>query len=111
MLTAIDILLHYIARWQLTRNGGGLLSSLCYGLFQLSLGAMDRATGMRVSTEIARTLRPAASSGATFARLVSCLSRARGDADGAVSVFMNDLYRKTRSVPERKTLASGLPVI
>jgi hypothetical protein len=68
-------------------------------------------TGMRVSTEIARTLRPAASSGATFARLVSCLSRARGDADGAVSVFMNDLYRKTRRVPERKTLASGLPVI
>ena len=45
-------------------------------------------TGMPVSAEIARTLMPAASSGAILARLVSCLSRALGDANGAVSMLI-----------------------
>jgi hypothetical protein len=43
---------------------------------------------MPVSADIARTLIPAASSGAILARLLSCLSHALGDANGAVSVLM-----------------------
>ena len=38
----IDVLLNNIARWQLEGDSGGLLFSLCYDFFQLSLGAMHR---------------------------------------------------------------------
>jgi hypothetical protein len=41
-----------------------------------------------VSTEIARTLKPAASSGATLVRLVFCLSRALADANCALWVLI-----------------------
>ena len=63
---------------------------------------------MPVSTEIARTLMPAASSGAILARLVSCLLRALGDANCALSVLMRNYIAKIQLVPERRTRASGL---
>ena len=52
---------------------------------------------MPVSAEIARTLMPAASSGATLARLVSCLTHARGDAELARCRCSYELYRKSEA--------------
>jgi hypothetical protein len=43
MCNATDVLLNNIARWQLERDSGSLLLSLCYDFFQLSLGTMHRA--------------------------------------------------------------------
>jgi len=45
MRDAINVLLHHVARWQIERDGGSLLLSLCYSLFQVSFGTMHRADG------------------------------------------------------------------
>jgi hypothetical protein len=111
MLSAADVLFHHIAGWKFERNGSSLLFSQGYSFLQVSFRRCTAPTGMPASAEIARTLMQAASSGAILARLVSCLLRALGDANCALSVLMRNDIAKIQLVPERRTRASGLAVI
>jgi hypothetical protein len=66
---------------------------------------------MPLAAEMVRTLMPAASSGAIWARLVYLISRARGAANRLVKSLMIYCSAKGERVPEREIRASDLAVI
>ena len=111
MLSAADVLFHHIAGWKFERNGSSLLFSQATVFSSYRFARCIAPTECRLPLKSRARSCQTASSGAILARLVSCLLRALGDANCALSVLMRNYIAKIQLVPERGTRASGLAVI